>query len=335
MRQPLKNPDAPASNNQGSVSKVYDQLQAAVDAHTTRKKTTNQVCNSLEPLPMSGRIPFHRIRQCNNFLKIRNYYQSNTLKLASANFCKVHQICTQCAQRRAIKYAKAVKDTVQIIRGNRPESVFLFLTFTVRNSDDLAEAVNRLNKYTKILMNRFMRGNCKESIMNKINGGFYSVEITNNGSTWHPHIHMLVEATEVIYTHEVRKEWETISNGDSFMCDARPIEFADDESLFNACLEVSKYTLKNTQLTPENLLHAYHTLYGRNLVNRFGSFRGKKVTLNPELEDYADQPFYEYCFNWFDTKYRFNHDAFGHYDNQAQYEEIHHAKSADNNPVSS
>lgn len=322
----IKNPDRPASTNQGSSSKVHDQLQTAVDAHTTRKKLTNQVCNSLEPLPMSSRVPFHRIRQCNNFLKIRNYYQLNTLKLASANFCKVHQICTQCAQRRAIKYAKAVKDTVQVIRAARPESVFLFLTFTVRNSDDLVEAFERLNKFTTILMNRFKRGNCKDSIMQKINGGFYSVEITNNGTTWHPHIHMLVEATEAIYTHEVRKEWESISNGDSFMCDARPIDFTDDESLFNACLEVSKYTLKNTQLSPENLLTAYITLHGRNLVNRFGSFRGKKITLNPELEDYADQPFYEYCFNWFDTNYRFNHDAFGHYENQSDYLEKNNAK---------
>lgn len=321
MMQALKNPDRPASTNQGSVSKVFDQLQAAVDAHTTRKKTTNQVCDSLQPLPLASRIPFHRIKKCNNFLKIRNYYQLNTLKLASANFCKVHQICTQCAQRRAIKYAKAVKDTVQIIRADNPQSVFLFLTFTVRNSPDLSEAIARLNKYAQTLMNRFKRGNCKDSIMQKINGGFYSVEITHNGSSWHPHIHMLVEATEAIYTHEVRKEWETISNGDSFMCDARPIAFTDDESLFNACLEVSKYTLKNTQLSPENLLDAYLTLHGRNLVNRFGSFRGKKITLDPELQAYADQPFYEYCFNWYERVYKFNHDAFGHYDNEADYKE--------------
>lgn len=335
MRQAKKNPDRPASTNQGSVSKVYDQLQSAVESYTTRKKTTHQVCDRLEPLPMSSRIPFHRIRQCNNFLKIRNYYQLNTMKLASANFCKVHQVCTICAQRRAVKYAKAVKDTVEVIRAKNPESVFLLITFTVRNSPDLQESMNRLNAYMKILMNRFKRANCADSIMNRINGGFYSVELTNNGTTWHPHIHMLVEATEAIYTHEVRKEWETISKGDSFMCDVSPIKFTDDESLFNACLEVSKYTLKNTQLTPDNLLHAYITLKGRNLVNRFGSFRGKEVTLNPELQQYADEPFYEYCFNWLNNRYNFNHDAFGHYDNQAQYQEKHNAKSADNNSVSS
>jgi Replication protein len=331
MSEAKENPDRPASTNQGSQSEVNDRLKHAVMDNSTLKETTLQVCDKLASLRLSGHVPLYRIRECNSFLKFRNYYQIDTLKLSSANFCKVHQVCSQCARRRAMKYAKAIKDTVEILRGNHPESVFLFLTFTVRNGVHLPEAMKRLDQYMNTLMGRFKRQNVHESIMCKIYGGFYSIELTHNGTTWHPHVHMLVEASEVIDTLQVRKEWSEISNGDSYICDARPIQFTDDQSLFNACLEVSKYTLKNTSLSPEHLLEAYINLKGKNLVNRFGSFRGKKISLLPDLDKFADQPFWEYCFNWFNRKYHFNEKASNHYDNFADYKEKHHVKPSDDN----
>lgn len=320
MNSPKENPDQPASRNQGSQDeKQMTALQERVKRNHKRVSTTRQVVTRLEAIAGAAElIPLHRIRQCSEYLAFNNYYQVKQIKLASANFCKVHQVCSQCAQRRATKYAQAILESVQ----NTKFQNLQLITLTVRNSPDLNDALKRLYAYFNILINRFKRKNKKGSIANHFVGGVWTIEITHNPATgWHPHIHGLIASDKPIYTGYVRAEWEDISGGDSFMCDSTPIQANDTQSLWDAVLEVSKYTLKNASLEPQQLFDVYRALKGKQLIRRFGTFSGTVVELNPNLVDFENEPFYQYVLRYFTKQYKFDNHSFGHYQNAQDFKE--------------
>jgi len=320
MNSPKENPPKPASIEEGSQNeKQMTALQERVKRNHKRVSTTRQAVKRLEAIPGAAElIPLHRIRQCSEYLAFNNYYQVKQIKLASANFCKVHQVCSQCAQRRATKYAQDILQSVQ----NSKFSNLQLITLTVRNSHDLHEVLGRLYQYFKILLNRFKRQNKKGSITRSMVGGVWTIEITHNPATgWHPHIHGLIASSAPIYTGDVRSEWEEISDGDSFMCDSTPIKANDTQSLWDAVLEVSKYTLKNATLEPQELFDIYRALKGKQLIRRFGTFTGKDIELNPNLTDFSEEPFYQYVLRYFTKQYKFDNASFGHYKNAKDFEE--------------
>jgi hypothetical protein len=320
MTTAKENPDRPASTNQGSPEdKQMTALTERVKRNHKRVSTTRQVIKRLESIAGAAElIPLHRVRQCSEYLAFNNYYQVGQIKLASANFCKVHQICSQCAQRRATKYAQDILQSVQ----NTKFSNLQLITLTVRNSHDLHEVLDRLYRYFKILLNRFMRRNVKDSFTRHMVGGVWTIEITYNTQTgWHPHIHGLIASTAPIYTCDVRAEWESISDGDSFICDSTPIQANDTQTIWDAVLEVSKYTLKNSTLEPEQLFEIYRALKGKQLIRRFGTFTGKDIQLNPVLTDFSEEPFYQYVLRYFAKQYKFDNGSFGHYKNAKDYQE--------------
>lgn len=322
MNSPKENPLKPASIEEGSQEDKdlqMTQLTERVKRNHKRVTTTRQVVKLLEAIPSAAElIPLHRIRRCSEYLAFNNYYQLGKIKLASASFCKVHQICSQCAQRRATKYAQDILESAQNTKFNNLQ----LITLTVRNSHDLDEVLGRLYQFFKILINRFMRKNKKDSFTRLMVGGVWTIEITHNPDTgFHPHIHGLIASTAPIYTNDVRSEWEEISQGDSYICDSTPIKTNDTQSLWDAVLEVSKYTLKNATLEPEILLEVYRALKGKQLIRRFGTFTGKDIQLNPNLIDLSEQPFYQYVLRYFTKQYKFDNASFGHYENAKDFEQ--------------
>lgn len=320
MTPSKENPDRPASTNQGSQDeKQMTALPERVKRNHTRVCNTRQVVKQLEVLPMASElIPLARIRHCSDYLAFNNYYRVGQVKLASANFCKVTQICSQCAQRRATKYAQAILEAVQ----NSKYSDLNLITLTVRNSHDLADALDRLYEYFRILNNRWMRKNVKGSFTRHMVGGVWTIEITYSKKTgWHPHIHGLIASNAPIYTGDVRAEWENISKGDSYICDSTPVKANDTQTIWDAVLEVSKYTLKNATLPAQQLMDVYLALKGKRLIRRFGTFAGRDVILTDDIADFSQEPFYQYMFRYFAKGYEFDHGAFGHYENQADFNE--------------
>jgi len=313
---PKENPVQPASIEQGLQNSKLTAFKERVNRNHTRVKATRQVVAALENIPLARwQIPLTRIRQCSDYLQFRNYYRLDTIKLASANFCKVHQVCSQCAQRRATQYATQIVEQVQA--SYNPENHYQLITLTVRNGNDLDETLARLFRFFKILTNRYMRKNKSDSIANVMLGGVWTIEITNNGKGWHPHIHGLIVSSCAITTKQVRAEWEDISGGDSYICDSTPIDHNDKEKLWRSIAEVSKYTLKNLELTPEHLLEVYLALKGKQLIRRFGILSGRKIQLSPNLVDYANEPFLAYLFRYFEAGYK--PESVEHYDNEADY----------------
>ena len=122
-----------------------------------------------------------------------------------------------------------------------------------------------------------------------------TLEVTNRGKGWHPHAHMLVLLDRYVDQKALSREWKQIT-GDSFVVgitrldpDAQPIE---------AFVEVFKYALKFSDLSPDQVWHAASTLRGQRLLFSLGCFRGVDVPdelTDPELEGL---PFYEYFYRY-------------------------------------
>jgi hypothetical protein len=253
-------------------------------------------------LPTPPDLPYKRLLDCSAYKRFNEYYQKEIIKLADANFCRIHKACSQCAQRRATKLAMQVMELV--LKNLKPEHYLYLLTSTVRNGTDLIETNNRLFSYFRVLTNRYMRKNVSSSITKSWLGGIWNYEITHNGKTWHPHMHGLIISDSPITTKQFRKEWEQISGGDSFMCDATLIKHTNMEQLKKAVLEVCKYMVKNTALTPEQLAQFITETKGKQLLRRFGLLSAGNISLDPNLEDYKDEPFISHLFQYFTDGYK-------------------------------
>lgn len=234
-----------------------------------------------------------KLESCGNWLKFRSYFTVGKVRLASASFCKEHLICPLCAIRRGGKALQRYQERFSIITKARPDLKPYLVTLTVLNGPDLAERYEHLSTSYKRLMAR-RREVRTLSALRECSGGVGSVEFTNTGKGWHPHIHILVLAVDPPAQRDLRAEWEQIT-GDSFMCDVRPIE--DPVSGF---CEVFKYAVKFSELAPDLNWHAFRVLAGRRLLTSFGCFRGVVIPeeLLDELSDLDVLPYVEILYRY-------------------------------------
>lgn len=238
-----------------------------------------------------------RMNHCGNYLKFRNYYTVDTVTLHQASFCKCHLLCPLCAIRRASKQTAAALEKLTVVLESRPDLKPYLLTYTVKNGADLGERFAHLQKALKKLNQKrrdHQRGKTL-SEFGKCEGGLYSVEFTHSNQGWHPHIHMVVlcdpgnlpdfplGGTGIEKKDSaLSREWAKITK-DSFIVDFRPI---DQENPVTGVIEVMKYALKFSNLSPAKTAHAWETLTGSRLVGAFGCLWGVKL----DQEDLTDEP---------------------------------------------
>lgn len=116
--------------------------------------------------------------------------------------------CTECARRRAKPYQQKIWNLIK-----RDKKNLFFMTFTLKSVSDLTRGdVDRLVQAFKELRERDEWKAC-------IEGGFYSIECTyNEGTGWHPHLHVLLKAKGRIpreWLDRIKANWRFIT-GDSY-----------------------------------------------------------------------------------------------------------------------
>lgn len=321
MSRARKSPPELAGHEGGSKSEnktSKTELSHELKAYTKRQNSTKQQLRLLSALPNIEQImPIDRIKECSNCLKFKDFYTIKKAKLAFIKACHVHLVCSQCAKRRAIKYGQEI-----LLSAQQTKFKYLqFITLTVKNSHDPNEVIRRLLKALNTLMGRFKRQNVRDSITNDMLGGVWVIEITYNAKTgYHPHVHGIIASSKRIYSGDVRAEWKEITKGESFICDSTLIKHQNEKDLFKSILEISKYTLKNTELPPENMRDAYMSLKGKRLIRRFGSFKGKPIDLNPDLTEFDNLPFFMQIYNYLNGKYVEDPESGFHYENEQDYQ---------------
>lgn len=234
-----------------------------------------------------------KLEGCGNWLKFRSYFTVGKVRLTAASFCKEHLLCPLCAIRRGGKALQKYQERFEVITLARPDLRPYLVTLTVRNGPDLGERYEHLSESFRRLMAR-RREPRTLSTLREVSGGVGSVEFTNSGKGWHPHIHLVVLAVEPPSQADLRAEWEAITR-DSFMCDVRAIS----DPVGGFC-EVFKYAVKFSDLEPADNWHAFRVLSGRRLLTSFGCFRGVEVpeSLTDGVDDLDSLPYVEILYRY-------------------------------------
>jgi hypothetical protein len=228
---------------------------------------------------------------CGNFLLFRNYYTVDKVRLHAARLCRKHLLCPLCAIRRGSKALSAYLDRYQTIKAEKPFLVPYFVTFTVKNGDDLWERFTHLRQNIQ-RMNKRRTGSRQTSEVRKAEGAVWTYEVTNKGKGWHPHVHAVWLCSTPPDEAKLKAEWENLT-GDSFQVKVVPMSGEVD-----GFLEVFKYALKFGELSLADNWHAYKVLSGENLMASFGCFRGVIVPEALTDEPLDDLPFVEQLYQY-------------------------------------
>jgi hypothetical protein len=134
------------------------------------------------------------------------------------------------------------------------------VVLTIRNVPDLTgDHVDELRKWWNQLRRRkFAKG---------WRGGFYTIQTTNKGKGWHPHIHALIDA-RFIDESELSKQWLAVTRGAGYNVRVRDARQED------YLREVTRYAVHGAQLaawTPDQIATFVRAFTGKRTFGVFGS----------------------------------------------------------------
>lgn len=113
-------------------------------------------------------------------------------------------------------------------------------------------------------------------------GGFWTIEVTNEGKGWHVHIHALIES-QFIDVEVLKNEWAKRLGQDIAIVkvkDARAKQFIN---------EVTKYIVKGDQLSSwsgQDILNFINAFDGVRTFGAFGELHGKRTEFKSWLEQF-------------------------------------------------
>lgn len=247
-----------------------------------------------------------RLNACGHYLGFKNYYTTGKVRLTAANFCKAHLLCPLCAIRRGSKTLEAYLVRFEIIKTENPHLKLSMLTLTVKNGDDLQERF----KHLKDSLKKFLEWRRKtlsgkagyHSEFAKIAGLVGTIEVTKDGGKgeiketgWHPHAHIMVLHDEQFDYKSLQAEWLKIT-GDSHVLNVTAAKHPNDPA--QDFLEVFKYAVKFSDLTPAQNMEAYEVMRGKRLLFSAGLFWGVDVPESMLDEELEDLPYIELFYQY-------------------------------------
>jgi len=237
-----------------------------------------------------------KLDACAEYLVFRHYYTVDKVRLHAASFCKKHLLCPMCAIRRGAKMLGAYLERYEAVRQDNAHLRPYLVTLTVKNGDDLAERLRHLRGAMR-RMSQARRDSNKGTMapveFSRSMGGFHSIEVTNKGNGWHPHVHMIWLCASEPSQKALSKEWKGWT-GDSYVCDVRPLH--DPVEGF---LEVCKYALKFSDLSHADNWHAYEVMTGQRLIDSHGLMRGVEIPEGLLDEPLDGLPFVDLFYRYF------------------------------------
>jgi hypothetical protein len=244
------------------------------------------------------------MQECGEYLAFRNYHTQGRVFLSAANFCRAHLLCPFCAVRRGAKAMRAYLERYQAVMRANPHLKLYLVTVTVKNGPDLAERHAHLKKAVSVVLARrrnALSSGRAQTEWSKVRAIVGSYEVTNKGKGWHPHVHMLVLVDERLDAQAMKDEWLRIT-GDSHVLRIDVPHHADDPA--RDFLEVFKYAVKFSDLTPEQNFEAFLQLRGKRLLFSVGLFRDVEIPddLTDSLPD-EDLPFIEMLYHYLNGQY--------------------------------
>jgi hypothetical protein len=194
-----------------------------------------------------------------------------------------------CVRKLATKRAEKFRAAVAAMKWP------LFLTLTMRNVDDLSQdAVRKLRRAFGKLRNRKLW-------KAHVRGGAASIEVTNIGNGWHPHLHAILDCEWLAWRTPKPKATDSRARKVR-LCELAAREL---EKVWSRCLgqtmssvkvkrtngadvvqEVMKYSVKGSDLveSPDPVAPVIRCLEATRLVTTFGTLFGKRLIKAEESE---------------------------------------------------
>jgi len=204
----------------------------------------------------------------------------STFTVGHCNDCGQHRMfpnrcdrfyCPECQPRLAYDRRRAVEWWTKEV--HQPKHVVL----TVTNITDLTRAhVHEFKNWWTLLRRRkFARSWL---------GGFYSIEVTNEGNGWHLHLHALIDA-KWIDASQLAREWSSVCRGYGHIVKVK------DARETNYLGQVTKYAVKGNDLacwTPDQIVTFIDAFDGIRCFTVFGSLYGKRTEWKEWIDSIRD-----------------------------------------------
>lgn len=270
-------------------------LESRLQRYGKRKRHTEEMAAGLAVLGTKESAKLAaKLIDCGNFLRFRDYYTIERVRLVGACFCKQHLVCELCAVRRAAKLLEHNLPRFEFFLNSQNAKRFAHLiVVTVKSGFDLVERHNHLDKSLQKWRKRATTPTkYPGTFFEWVDGGVMSFETTYNPEHgWHPHCNVLcISEVDRFDIKKPKAEWLQITGDSSY------IWFSDDSHTLAATLaETIKYVTKAHDLEPELIMEMVNALRGRRLVRGFGCMYNLKIP--SDLTDSplpADLPYIEY-----------------------------------------
>lgn len=288
--------------SEGLTSEI-ERLPKKITRYSRARERAVNIISHVESKHQETGSPFFAkvaegLTTCGNYLHFRHYFTIDRLRLHSAMFCKKHLFCPLCAIRRASKTLDSYMTRYFAITAEKPFLRPYMITLTVKNGEDLLERYNHLVKSVQVLTrarSRARSGSRNKTEFSKLEAAVGSYEFTNIGNGWHPHVHIVALCEVPPDQWLLSEEWKKATK-DSFIVDVRPI--GQPENPVKGFVEVFKYALKFSDLSPEDHVFAATELNARRLLFSIGLFRGTVIPDSLTDEPLEDLPFYDLFFDY-------------------------------------
>jgi hypothetical protein len=208
----------------------------------------------------------HGLERCHTqqFIKVCNDCRTKSVYY---NRCELFY-CPCCASRLSNDRRKTVEWWTAQIR--QPKHVVL----TCRNTETITPG--HVKRFKKAFAN--LR---RKTFAKSWRGGFYSIEVTNEGKGWHLHLHALIDAN-FINVSTLAKEWAKCI-GQSFA-----IVYVKDVREGGYLKELVKYAVKGNQLaswSPEDVGAFVFALKGQRTFGTFGALYKQRKEYRAFLDE--------------------------------------------------
>lgn len=249
--QPPRFDDSLKLEKRGTTSQLHQSLlwaKCTIHKNTVAAKLRESARIS-DALTLEKCHTVYTIAVCNGCNKVQKF----------PNRCD-NFFCPECQPRLSQDRKKAVEWWTREVR--QPKHVVL----TVKNVANLTKAhVQEFRSwFSKLRRTKFARHWV---------GGFYSLEVTNEGQGWHLHLHALINA-HWIDSFQLSEHWAKATNGFG-----RIVKVRDARGL-NYLAEVTKYCVKGVQLaawTPDQICTFIDAFRGVRTFGVFGDLYGKRT----------------------------------------------------------
>lgn len=280
-------------------------------SHKIKVRSTLDYWDSIHENPLSPQTSA-RVHNCGSWLYFRNYEEIDQNTLKKANFCNKDKLCPACASRRAHKQVEKVLGQLSS-NPSIMDGYWYYIVLPVRHSaeESLGVVFERLQKGLKGIgqsLRNVARGQGTENYFaQNFDGIMYSIEETRTENGWNVHANLLCRSPKPLnglikkpkgkgkrgaYWHpDMVETWQQLTG--SINVSISPICVTDQQALFENLHEIFKYSLKFQDLSPDDMLIAYRTLYGRRLLGTMGTLRGLKTDVELNGDGVENQLFIE------------------------------------------